>query len=72
MNPKNVQSSRCKHTIPLRIIFRLFLVNFAVHFYHQPSGMAVKIYDESVDDLLTPEMKTMQSVSAKTLPKHTL
>ena len=47
----------------------LSVVNGAVRLDHKAGSVAVKIHDQPVDNLLTPELQAAQPVRAQPLPK---
>jgi hypothetical protein len=48
----------------------LITVNESVDFNDQPRGMAIKVDDEPVDDLLAAEMKSAELIPAEALPEY--
>ncbi len=72
LDPYNLQTTRCKNTITLCVVFDLLMMNTAIHFDYQSSSMAVEIHNKSINNLLPAKVKPLQSIGAKTFPENVL
>ena len=54
------------------VVLPLLLMHTAIELDRQFGGIAIKVNDVPVDHLLPAEMKTVQRISAKSLPKSAL
>jgi hypothetical protein len=61
-----------KDAISLGIVLGLVFVNGTIDFDHDAESVAVKIGNETVDDLLPAEVQPLQTVPAQTLPQLSL
>jgi hypothetical protein len=48
------------------------LVDWSIDLNHEAPGMAVEIGYVAVNDLLTPEVHSMESIRPEAFPKHLL
>ncbi len=58
--------------ISFRVVFGLLLMDFAVYFHDQSSGVTVEIHNESINDLLAAEVEAVQSIGTELLPENLL
>jgi hypothetical protein len=58
-----LQSTGGQDATALDIVLNLLIVHRAIYFYDQAGGVAVKVHDEAINDLLAAEVKSVQAVS---------
>jgi len=68
---QQAQSTCFQGAVSLGIVLGLFspIVYRPVHLHHQAGGVAVKVDDEPINDLLTAEVKTIQLIAAQCGPQ---
>jgi hypothetical protein len=66
---QNAQAVCGQNAIPFLIVFFLISMHRAVTFHDKPGGAAVKISDESVYDLPTPEVQPLQLIISQAFLK---
>jgi hypothetical protein len=44
----------------------------AIHFHYQAGSVAIEVYDEAVNDLLTAEVEPLEAVAAQRRPESSL
>ncbi len=68
--PQNQKSDCGERDVARRIVFDLMIVNSAIDFDHHTRGAAVKVRDETVDELLAAEVKPREAVPAQVRPEE--
>jgi hypothetical protein len=69
---ENVQPALSENILPFRVAFGLELVDASVHFDNDAGGMAIKIRDKPVDNLLSPEVMPSTLITPQSLPQQRL
>jgi hypothetical protein len=69
-----LQSTDGQNAVALGVVLGLFspIVYRPVHLHHQAGGVAVKVDDEPINDLLTAEVKIVQLIAAQCGPQPPL
>jgi hypothetical protein len=66
------QSQRIQYPTSHGVGFDTRFMDVSINFYNQICTMAIKIHDESSNDMLSPKMQSQQLISSQPCPEKLL
>lgn len=71
-NSQHIEAAGLQNPIPVGVVPDLPIVHRPIHFDGQGCGMAVKVHDKPVNDLLAAEVEAVQAIGAQRGPQALL
>ena len=69
-NTNDSEIETFKDLVAFLVVFDLIFVNSTIYFNNQSGLVAVKVHDESLNNLLSPEMKSPKTILPQILPEQ--